>query len=275
MLKTDSKKIRFWCEIALSVITVALGIVFICVVADIYYSGKDTGVIYSPEIVKEKMLPLIAPLVIWLVAVVACFVLSVFFPNYGKKQTSVSNREKINNLKSKLPSTGNNDFVEAKKHYSTFEIIRYAIYGIATAFSVATAVITIVYIAKVSNFRGLEINEGILGMVKNCVPFIAASFLLFFIAVIYEIITAKYELKYVTKMFVSGKGNKHIDNLVEKSIKNLRALSQKHDSQIVWSVRAVVFAVALVFIILGILNGGVEDVWSKAINICTECIGLG
>ncbi len=42
-----------------------------------------------------------------------------------------------------------------------------------------------------------------------------------------------------------------------------------------WGVRGVILAVALVFIILGIVNGGMTDVLGKAVNICTECIGLG
>lgn len=39
--------------------------------------------------------------------------------------------------------------------------------------------------------------------------------------------------------------------------------------------RAVLIAAAVVFIILGILNGSALDVLYKAITICTECIGLG
>ena len=40
-------------------------------------------------------------------------------------------------------------------------------------------------------------------------------------------------------------------------------------------VRASVLTVAVVFIVLGIFNGGMADVFGKAIVICTECIGLG
>ena len=39
--------------------------------------------------------------------------------------------------------------------------------------------------------------------------------------------------------------------------------------------RAAVFALAVILIILGILNGGLEDVLAKGTVICTECIGLG
>ncbi len=35
------------------------------------------------------------------------------------------------------------------------------------------------------------------------------------------------------------------------------------------------FALSAVLIMLGIVNGGLYDVFVKAVNICTECIGLG
>lgn len=40
-------------------------------------------------------------------------------------------------------------------------------------------------------------------------------------------------------------------------------------------IRLALFIIALAFIVLGILNGGLHDVLVKAIQICTECIGLG
>lgn len=39
--------------------------------------------------------------------------------------------------------------------------------------------------------------------------------------------------------------------------------------------RRVLMAAAVLFIILGIVNGGMKDVLVKAIKICTECVGLG
>lgn len=39
--------------------------------------------------------------------------------------------------------------------------------------------------------------------------------------------------------------------------------------------RAAMFALAVVLLALGAANGGMRDVLVKAINICTECIGLG
>ena len=39
--------------------------------------------------------------------------------------------------------------------------------------------------------------------------------------------------------------------------------------------RIAVLIVAIALIAVGIFNGGMRDVFVKAINICTECIGLG
>ena len=39
--------------------------------------------------------------------------------------------------------------------------------------------------------------------------------------------------------------------------------------------RAALFIIAAVFIVAGIMNGSMEDVFIKAVNICSECIGLG
>ncbi len=40
-------------------------------------------------------------------------------------------------------------------------------------------------------------------------------------------------------------------------------------------VRCLLLLAAAGLIALGVLNGGMRDVLIKAINICTECIGLG
>ncbi|MBO6039679.1 MAG: thioredoxin [Oscillospiraceae bacterium] len=40
-------------------------------------------------------------------------------------------------------------------------------------------------------------------------------------------------------------------------------------------VRTVLLIAAIVLIIAGLFNGSARDVFSKAVRICTECVGLG
>ena len=41
------------------------------------------------------------------------------------------------------------------------------------------------------------------------------------------------------------------------------------------TIRILLYAAAVVFIVLGVMNGEAQDVFIKAVKICTECIGLG
>ena len=41
------------------------------------------------------------------------------------------------------------------------------------------------------------------------------------------------------------------------------------------AIRIAVLCAALFFLLLGYFSGGSTDVLTKAVNICTECIGLG
>ena len=38
---------------------------------------------------------------------------------------------------------------------------------------------------------------------------------------------------------------------------------------------AALFGLGLLLVVLGVLNGGMQDVLTKAAKICSECIGLG
>ena len=53
-----------------------------------------------------------------------------------------------------------------------------------------------------------------------------------------------------------------------------RAVRQQADQKTV-ILRAAVLVIALVLIVIGIINGGLEDVLAKGAAICTECVGLG
>ncbi len=49
----------------------------------------------------------------------------------------------------------------------------------------------------------------------------------------------------------------------------------KLDSKKVFIIKIIIIVVAISAIIFGALIGGFADVLTKAVNICTECIGLG
>ena len=53
-----------------------------------------------------------------------------------------------------------------------------------------------------------------------------------------------------------------------------RAVHQQADRKTV-ILRTAVLTAAVILIVLGILNGGLEDVLAKGASVCTDCVGLG
>ena len=74
--------------------------------------------------------------------------------------------------------------------------------------------------------------------------------------------------------FTEGKENKIIEFISEKC-DICKEFFTKHQKTALYLVRGIVLTTAVVFVIVGIINGGMSDVLGKAVKICTECIGLG
>ncbi|MBQ7913291.1 MAG: hypothetical protein IJ308_06100 [Clostridia bacterium] len=63
--------------------------------------------------------------------------------------------------------------------------------------------------------------------------------------------------------------------VVNQKTRENDATVEKKKVLTVWIARGVLACAAVVLIVVGICNGGMMDVLQKAINICTQCIGLG
>ena len=74
----------------------------------------------------------------------------------------------------------------------------------------------------------------------------------------------------------NGLSDEYSDRRTLKSSGSYRQSYESTDKAVLLkTVRFVILAVALAFIVVGIFNGSANDVLTKAIKICTECIGLG
>ena len=63
--------------------------------------------------------------------------------------------------------------------------------------------------------------------------------------------------------------------LAQKAEKRPPAPKKAEDGRAARILRIALYAAALVMLAAGVMNGGMRDVLVKAVNICTECIGLG
>lgn len=263
-----AEKIRKIYAIVLGVFIVAMGIALICVAADIYYSGKGTGVIYSREIVGARLKQLAIPLLFLLAAIIA----GVIFPLYETKAAR-TNEEKLKKLVRRMPAGGESEeFAAAQKQYKKLKTIKIAVWCGALAVALAGTIVSLVYLLNTANFQGSDTMGQILRMLKNILPWLAVAFLLFSVASIVNGYLCKEQLKHLKTVIRLGRR----EIVLPKELEILDKVNKvaSHDITL-WAVRGAVFVVAVAFLIAGICNGGAHDVLVKAINICQECIGLG
>ena len=280
-----SRKVRLWYGIFLSVLTAAVAILFIVQVSRIYFGEIDpeVGQKFSREIVGQKLKEILIPIIIWLVAVVGGYVLSVIYPHQAQKKSASTAHTALKRLKKRIPNGQSEEFLAEKKRYNRMEGVRIGVWSAAAAFALASAIVAIVYLANTSYFdmanfssdveTTARINTIVIRMVKNVMPWVAASLVLFIGASLYEHFSAKRELERVKRLLVLGKGAP-----VEESVliaKRDAALSIAGSWQTKLILRLALFAVAVIFIVIGIIDGGYVETFEKAAAICKECIGLG
>lgn len=114
------------------------------------------------------------------------------------------------------------------------------------------------YMMDLGNFASRDLEETVGRMVIHTAPWTVAA-----LAVI------------ATAEILCGKSMEREIALAQKAEKRPPAPKKTENERAMRILRAVLYAAALVMLAAGVMNGGMRDVLVKAVNICTECIGLG
>ena len=135
---------------------------------------------------------------------------------------------------------------------------------LAPSLITVAAIPAIIYSLNFENF-GADYNASV---IAACTLILPLTFVCMGIAAAYLFITeASIERRLALTKTLSGK--------IRKSQSTTTVSKKALNPTVLTVIRASVAALAILLIILGIFNGGMADVLSKAVNICTECIGLG
>ncbi len=155
------------------------------------------------------------------------------------------------------------ELTAARKKEQTFRLV---LRLLAVAVCVVVAIPCVLYLFSLSNFDdiGAGLTEDIVAAMKLVLPAAAVGLSAWIVVTFACHYSLKRELDVVKAALKAAPAK-------EKAA----AETKSGSGRAVWIVRAAVLLVAVVFIVLGIVNGGMNDVLQKAIRICTECIGLG
>ncbi len=258
------QRLRLGFGIALSVLIIAAGGALILACLSIFHSPEGT---FSRETVATAF-GRIAVLV-WLAVggILVGAVLSFLLPEETKRSKAIrEDRTVLQKMTADYDFSGMSP--EASEAVSGLRKQRKILTVITAAVGVLATVPPLAWILLPGHFGAGDKNKEILvasAMVLGC---FAVAMLTAFVCGILVAASCRRE-RALLKLAVADR------SAVKRESPLPRRVGFFDKPSTVWAVRGGVLVVAVVFIALGVFNGGMHDVLGKAVRICTECIGLG
>lgn len=255
-----------------SVLIVVLGFVMMFSCWNIYQSGPRA---FSRQSIGAVLVnPVILALII---ATTVCCLIGILahllFPVQKRKTKPIRNELTV--MKKIIEKVGIPNQIQQQK--ITKEIQLRQICWISFAFlSVVTAIFPAMYLFNIKNFPGADPTAEIMKAAYIVMPYGFFVLGLYFINDLISKHSAIRQTAVYKQMLLEknlGAADAAAAFKQRMTEKNLSA--EKNATRIVNGLRLAVLAVAICFIVIGIFNGSANDVLTKAIKICTECIGLG
>ena len=249
-------------KIIFTVFTILLGGAFALFSYTILVKGKEAietdpnYIIYNIDIVKTYLNYLVIPFVLWVLIIIGGFILKYVVKFESKQKNKINPVDTYNILSKKIK---NIDDLSLLKDINKERKIRSIIFIAVSFVALLMMIMPARYLFNKNNFPGIDTNDEVTKMVLNILPYIIVSFVLFGGYIFYYIKSIKKEISLIKDIL--------------KQVK-LNPVVSKNNQLGINITRCVVFATSITFIILGVINGGYNDILVKAINICTECIGL-
>ena len=238
-----------------SVLIIALGIMLMISCWSIYQSGAHP---YTRASVGEKLLEMDILITVTAGAIVGGFLLQLLLPVKKEKPKAVRDERILMEKMAKKVGSSDTPAVRREKNLRLIFIA-----GTSLIFS-GLMIYPAVYLLNRANFSGIDPTSEIKAAALIALPPALIGLVLCYICAVlvsgsYKRQTAAYKQILAAN---AGQGS--------------AASSQTEPRNFPLNViRYAGLALALVLIVVGIFNGSAEDVLTKAIKICTECIGLG
>lgn len=240
------KRIHTIYAILLSIVTVIAGICLMAACLQIYRSGDKP---YSPEAVQAAFATIAVPVYLCVALIIGGFIIDGFFPFSCKKDAPPKQYEAILNqlYENADPALRNSKERRSRLLHKRISLILLAI----------CSAVFLIYGLNGNNFALNTISQN---MITACSLLLGCMAIPFG----YAVFTAYY-----TKASIK----REIETLKQAGIS--RGQCKKISSRNFLWVRWAILGVGVVLLVVGFAFGGTKDVLTKAVNLCTECVGLG
>ncbi len=255
--------IHFYYGIFLAAVVVMIAICFAVSCVNIYKEGGSSP--FTPQSISTHFDKIAIPTYISIAALIIGAIISVVMPMEGAAQEKIYNPYiplKSLGMRLNLSECDYELAADIKRERRLRRLIRIlgaviciALFGTALLFSL-----------DFSRFTATDVNREVLGCVLISLPLSVGALVLIFAASMINSASAVRELE-ITKWAISRRTSALMPKKEKKASSSAAIFIN--------ATRLIVLCVGITFIILGINNGGMEQVLGKAVRICTECIGLG
>ena len=242
------KRIHLVYSILLSVVSIIAGICLIAACISIYNIGERP---YTPETVSAAFSTIAVPVYLCLALILGGFILDSFSPapnakNFPKKQYAALLEKQYR----KDSALRNN---RERKNRMLHNCI-------ALGLLIAGSIVFLIYGTNGANFDTHDITGSMEKAMYVLLPCMAVPFGYGVFAAYYAKGSMKRELEMLKQTEISA---------------DAVPLEKKPCRFPFMAVRWALLAVGICLLVYGFFAGGTEDVLTKAVNICTECVGLG
>lgn len=248
-------------RIILTAATVAICLLLCWQAVDIYLIGNSPdnfsapGVriapVYSREIVASRLGAFSPALFVYLALVVAGLVFQAAAGEKNKPRITIPEENQLRTLYSRVAQMPPEAVIEQRRRRTTWMI--------AGAVIVVCAIPAGIYLLNGENFSELDLESVVGSMMLHVAPWVVLALAA---ACATAVMSGQSILREIEILKSAPK----------KQPEPKQPDGKKNPLPIV---RLALYVAAVAFVVLGVMNGGLWDVLVKAVNICTECIGLG
>ena len=242
MTDKNTLAVRRILGILTAISVLAAGIILISCCLSIYFGEGE----YSREIVIAKVYPLSAAILLCPVFALIGIVSELFLPEKLAPDMTKTKLARLSAQKAPTP-----EIIKERKARRTRSAILIAVLILCSALFLAYALNPSLY--------GADILASVTSVFSLLICFLSVCFCL---AAVFGILDEKSIKRELLLLEIAEKRNDSEDKAKKK---------QDYTP----AIRISLLIIALFLLVYGYIIGGTADVLTKAVNICTECIGLG
>lgn len=258
MTKQTTKRIRTVYGILLSIAILIAGLCLMTACVEIYLSGDRP---FSAQSVAESFSGIALAVYLCLALIAGGFILDLVLPTEKKKQSVQKQHililRKLHE-KNDLRQCAEAAAIGAQQHSRKLH------FTISVVLLVLGAVVFLIYALNPGNYHQTEINTSMAHAMYVLLPCMAVPFGYAVFSAYYAKASMLKEIDLIKQAIAGGCPKMDAPLPVQTGKKNVTQL-----------LRWALVCVGVAILIYGFFAGGTADVLTKAVNICTECVGLG